>query len=380
MRKENIHLSMHNTVFEIDKLSSSLIDVCNPKNSIGLKCFQRFDEDYLWLPYGLESKNLSIKPSDETEEWQARMLLPKKVLEPGFEASDEEIQRLNRDLCRRDPNIHVMNYGLPIYKIDGTKFIVDLRNNRLCKLGSSDQELFFRDMIYRDSGYLCKVERNWIGKYNGHNEFGQLYIEVPHKAILDPKTMARLTDRQLREIKGKTDFELVVNQNDYHERRKSVLPRVDINGKVYRFDGETGLFSAKGSALPALDAQRFVLHKFEPTMSAYFDTKDNCLVDLDFRNLTQMPADVIRITLPIPFVIDGYGAAKRNGFEVKDTLMRYPTQTFFIAKIIPLEETAVGELFRKAGRSRDDIKANKTGIKKSSQPNQQQKNCGINRK
>jgi hypothetical protein len=377
MRKENIHLSMHNTVFEIDQLSSSLIDVCNPENTIGLRCFQRLDEKYLWLPYGLESKNLSIRPSDETEEWQARMLLPEKVLEPGFVASDEEIQQINRDLYRRDPNIHVMNYGLPIYKIDGTKFLVDLRNNRLCKQGSPDQELFFTDMIYRDSGYLCKVERNRIGKYNENNEFGQIYIEVPHKAILDPETMAILTNRQLREIKGKTDFELMVNQKDYHERRKRVLPRVDIKGKVYRFDGETGLFSAEGYALPALDAQRFVLHKFEPTMSAYFDTKDNCLVDLDFSNLTQMPADVISITLPIPFVIDGYGVAKRHGFDIKDTLMRYPTQTFFIAKTIPLEETAAGELFRKAGRSRDDIKSS---IKKSSQANPRQNNRGIKRK
>jgi hypothetical protein len=333
--KENIHLSMHNTFFEIDLAKGHLLEVCNPKNRIDLSLFQRFDDERLWLPYGLSSKNISTLPSDEALEWHARMILPLEVLQPDFLGTDEQILRLNQVLRTFDSEIHLANYGLPIIKIEGTRFIVDLRNNRLCEQQNPVNEMSFSHMKYRDSGYLVNYDLIFRNINNDFKGGEVIEINLPHKTVLDPNTMASLYGTTADEIKLKSDFEIIVDQRLYLQRSRGKVPTIDLAGNLYHFYIGFAM-EPKNKRLPKLPLTKFFGQCYSKTMIAYYNRDTGEIVSPDAPEFKSQAASIVFLELPWIPAIDPYGMAKLQHWEVKDYLLKCPLKKHITAVAIPI--------------------------------------------
>jgi len=343
MKKENIHLSMYNTVFEIDLSELKLIEVCNSKNSLSLSDFQNYDDNHLWLPYDLETKSLSIIPSTRTMGWQVRFILPKEVLRGDFEGTDQQIRRLNAALQKNDSNIHLANSGLPIYQIDDTNFIVDVRNKRLCEQRHPENEISVLDMQYHDSCYVFSFDRvikniSWKNdstrlESNHDPKPRDLEIRMPHMTELDPKSMAVLYKYPVSELKDKTDFEVMVNQQLFRQRQQSKMTSVHIAGQVYYLNLERNVFIPKIAPMPELTIKDFIQNKLTPTMTGYLDTENHQLLNPETVREKDLAPSVVRVDLPNLIAIDPFGVAMAKGWNIKETLLKYPLQKRITAQI-----------------------------------------------
>lgn len=380
MKKENIHLSMYNTAFEIDLNQSQLIEVCNPENKIRLSGFQKLDEKHLWLPYGLKSKNLSLLPSDQTGEWQARLILPKEVLRTDFEGTDQQIRRLNAAIQKYNPNIHLSNSGLPIYTIDGSSFIVDVRNKRVCEQQCPKNEISILDMHYHDSCYLFSFDRikkniSWKAgptrlESNDDPKPRDLEIRMPHMTELDPKTMSILYGYPLREIQDKTDFEVMVNQQLFRQRQQRKMTSVNIWGKVYNLNLERKVFIPKIADMPELAVKDFLQNKLTLTITGYLDTQTHTMLSPKTVREKNLGPSVVRVDLPQLDAIDPYGVALAKGWNVKETLLKYPLQKRVTAQIgyvptsAPMNDLPLDIPSDRQFRTKDPLKEAKKQIHK----------------
>lgn len=363
MRTENIHVSMHNTTFEINPDKAKLIEICNPQNTIAFSLFQRFDDGHLWLPYGLASKNASIVPSEDSQEWQSRLILPVEVFSHDFEGTDQQIKLLNNRLRKFDPQIRLANYGLPVYTLEGTPFIVDVRNNRLCEQRYPINELSFRDMTYVDSGYIVNYDLNWNAINNDYRGLHIIPVVIPQKTQLDPKTMSDIYGYPVHEITCKTDFSVIVDQRLFEQRRLRNFPSINIAGKIYYLNVTTGFFEPKIVSMPKLNIKDFTQARFTPTIIGYIDTKTHEMVKCEYGKDGQLPKTVVKIELPNEITIDPYGVAQKRGLNLKDTLLKYPLQKHITARIIPITDLMKCPIDIPKLHTEDKIKKKETDLK-----------------
>lgn len=338
MRTENIHVSIHNTTFEINPNKAKLIEVCNPHNTIAFNLFQKFDDRNLWLPYGLETKNASFVPSEQTKEWQSRFILPAEVFSPDFEGTDQQMRLLNNRLLRYNPEIRLANHGLPIYTLEGTPFIVDVRNNRLCEQRYPINELSFRDMTYVDSGYIVNYDLNWNAINNDYRGPHIIPLVIPHKTQLDPKTMSDIYGYPVHEIRHKTDFSVIVDQRLLNQRRLRNFPSINMAGKIYYLNVTAGCFEPKITAMSKLNIKDFRQNRLSPTMTGYLDTQTYEMVKCEPGKESDLPKTVVKIELPNETTIDPYGVALKKGWNLKDTLLKYPLQKHITARMTWLSD------------------------------------------
>jgi hypothetical protein len=243
--------------------------------------------------------------------------------------------------------------------IEGTIFEVDIETQRLIEQANPANTISFIDQM-TDQGthysmYYDLERKNQydtsMGSYESEHCDG---IKIPKLIDLDPFGMAEKYGYTVEQLKGKTDFEVIVNPEDLSLRHQGVLPLIEI--------GEDQLFiiELEKQQLRHLENDRIVLSLKDFDLSGdglkyigLYNPVKREMVDID-PSLTEFPDNVVKIILPSEIGLDPVATAKMYGINERDLLRRYPIQKEMKAEIIPLSETAIPAMIQ---RNREQLQS-----------------------
>ena len=241
-----------------------------------------------------------------------------------------------------------MERELPTIKIDNTVFIVDVDKTELRQKDNPKNTISFLDMTDLGDCYqidYCRATKNFPPPFSYESD---VTIRIPEMVKLDPEGMAIKYNCSIQEIRSKTDFDLMVDQNAYRERIAGLLPMVNIAGHTFYVDLRMGSlrphddFSTKGIIFNQIkdyyNEEKGVYqipynpttHQFEP-------------IDLD---ITSIPKHLIPIEFPSERKLDPIGYNKLHGNSLHREVKKLNLQLSFKAKEIFWSETNVPTLIK----------------------------------
>jgi hypothetical protein len=128
-----------------------------------------------------------------------------------------------------------MERELPIINIEGTDFLVDVKKVELREKTNPKNRIPVFEMQDVGNGYMFdySLEEKNIISFFSNNEVTT--VKIPELVKLDPVGMA--AKYKIADITGKTDFDVMVNQEALHKRIKmGILPTISIAGHTFYAD------------------------------------------------------------------------------------------------------------------------------------------------
>ncbi len=142
-----------------------------------------------------------------------------------------------------------MERELPTIVIEGTEFLFDIERTVLMEKGALHNEIDFRFM--KDLG--THYGFTYSTKSRNHSFYGSLddlvgqseqqadrkteiYVEIPRIADIDPEGMCRKYGCRIEDLKDKSDFEIMVDQEIFNERLRGIPVTIEFPGKTYLVD------------------------------------------------------------------------------------------------------------------------------------------------
>jgi hypothetical protein len=235
-----------------------------------------------------------------------------------------------------------------IYMINQTSYEVDIHKQVLRQTNRQANEIsFIRDMI--DMGYCYHLVYDQQSDTNTYMEpDGQRYrlVSVPQMTMLDPEGMSDKYDQPTVQIRGRPDFEVIVDHELLAQRKQGILPEIDVAGQRFIVDLALHELRHAYGFTPALNLLSFTISDDGNHFEAYYHPVLKQIVELDLK-LLELPEHVIKLKIPNEIGLDPYGAAKIYGMDEYEVLRRYPPQKDLKAEVIPLSETHVPALIRR---------------------------------
>lgn len=242
-----------------------------------------------------------------------------------------------------------MERELPTINIEGTDFVVDVNNAELREKDNLENIISFFEMRDVNDGYVFEYslkDKNLPGLFDNDTTT----VRIPEMVILDPEGMARKYHIQPEAIQGKTDFDIMVDQQAFDMRvNKGVLPTVDIAGHTFYVDIRMNMlrpkddFLSKGIVFDEID------HYFSEERSAYlipYDPGKHEFRELDYDKITAYPENLVAVEFPFQKVLDPVGWNRNGGWDIKDNLKQTGIKAHFTAKTIPWQETYLPEIIK----------------------------------
>lgn len=271
-----------------------------------------------------------------------------------------------------------MEYKLPVIIIEGTEFVVDVNSCLLQEKSNPHNTISFSHMKDTESGYefeYCRDDKNIPFFFHSDNSVN---ITLPSLIELDPEGMARKYNLSVHDLKGKTDFDVMVDPVEYNKRvAMGMLPTVDIAGHTFYVDLRMDMLRPKDDFL----SKGIVFSKIE---GYYIEDKEKYLVpynpkthefqELDWGKITEYPKDLIAVEFPSERKLDPIGWNRLTGADLHDGLKHTGLRSHFNAEIIPWEKTVLHNVIRE-NRERE----NKQVENKNKQPSDPDREQGRRR-
>lgn len=261
-----------------------------------------------------------------------------------------------------------MKNELPIIKIHGIDFLIDVNKFELREKNNPTNTLSVFSMNDFQNGYEFGLNTETKGfDYEWMVDLRESNTCIPHMARLDPMGMAKKLGLHVAQVKNKTDFELMVDQDAYHNRViKNVIPTLEIAGHRYEVDmGKNMLRSTQdvystGINFSAIE-KYFDLDDF--TYKIPYNTKTHQSPDLDYLMMKELPKDIIIVSFPAESVLDRIGWNRKYGYDVTYGLMQNGLKLNFKAEQVPFEKLLKQKNMTKKENSKnssDDVKGRLT--------------------
>lgn len=250
-----------------------------------------------------------------------------------------------------------MERTLPTLDIEATAFIIDVARQELRERDDPANTISFLEMKDHGTHYILRYDPD---VRNLPEVFGKEIIEVsvPQMVTLDPEGMSLAHGVGLSQLKGKTDFDLIVDQDLVKQRRNGQLPVIEIAGHPFYVDVRIGLlrpkddFSTMGISFDAID---HCLKVDERMYEINYNPASKEFVYVDYRNITSMPEGVIIVEIPHESILDPIAYARKYGFDEREMLRANPPQEGMKARTVPWKETPIEEILA------DNIKRKQPG-------------------
>lgn len=236
---------------------------------------------------------------------------------------------------------------LPIFTIEGITFLVDLDKQVLRQTNDLSNEIsFIKDMLDKGTHYrlFYDPERKNVPRQT-YDPMQLKEIEVPPLVTLDPEGMAARYGTTVEQLKGKTDFEVIVDQELLEQRLSGALPRINIAGEQFIVDLRLQELRHAQHFHPVLSLKSFNLSNDGWKYEAFYHPVMKQVVRIDPK-LTEFPDSVIKIELPNEIGLDPIGAARGYGLNMRDLLRLHPIRRELKATVIPLSETHIPALIQ----------------------------------
>jgi hypothetical protein len=233
-----------------------------------------------------------------------------------------------------------------IFEIEGTSFEVDIDKQVLRQTNDQTNEIsFINDMTDLGRYYLLRYDQ--VTKRPEPERYDQ-YVEtvaIPPLIQLDPEGMSEKHGISMDQLAGKTDFEVIVDQQALELRRNGLLPQIDLAGEMFTVDLSLQELRNSKYFFPVISLKSFELTNDGWHYEAYYHPVMKQVVDLDPK-LLEFPEGVIKLKIPNEIGLDPVATARQYGMEERDMLRRYPIQKDLKAEVIPLSETHIPSLIR----------------------------------
>lgn len=244
---------------------------------------------------------------------------------------------------------------MPLLEIEGTQFIVDADKQVLREFHNPANEIsFVEDMTDRQSHYELRYNPGTQSVAARHLTADEVIsVGVPQLTQLDPESMSRKYGVPVEELKGKTDFEVIVDQEALALRHSGKLPLIDINGEAFVVDLRMQELRHAEYFYPVISLKSFELTEDGWHYTAFYEPVMKRVVELD-PGLTEFPDHVFQIRIPNEIGLDPVATAREYGMDEKELLRRYPIEKDLKAEIIPLTETNIPRLIQ---QNREKLKS-----------------------
>lgn len=277
--------------------------------------------------------------------------LPDGPVEMGDQSNaiteNMEKTNMNNNNQSIDNNVEPMTArNLPRVMFGGDVFLVDVLKEEFRQSDNQRNIISFDMMVREGDGYLVIYDplvKNVPGPDRYQHPDIQT-VEVPPLGLMDLEGMAIRYGRDIEAIRGKSDYEIIVDQKVLADRLAGILPIVDIAGDLFYVDvrlGELRLkddFSHNGIHFSQLEPHPLIAPQ---TLRFFYDKETKQAVRYDADELMEIPKNVTAFEIPIMEKLDPVRIATMYGLDMQDFLMKVPPQARFEAKVLPWEQTGL---------------------------------------
>lgn len=242
-----------------------------------------------------------------------------------------------------------MERALPVYTVEGTDFLVDVEKMELREKANPENTISLFDM--RDMGDRYQFEYDRKGKNMpalvGHRD--STYVSIPQLVELDPDGMAQKYGYTTQQIQGKTDFDLMVDQEALKERMTGRLPTMDILGHTFYVDLRMDMLRPKDDFLSEGIVFSKIDYLFDEEKQAYlipYNPQTHAFRELDSSRLTEIPKDIVLISFPSERELDPISWNRKNGFDETFGLKETNIKSHFVAKLVEWKDVGIEEIIK----------------------------------
>ena len=202
---------------------------------------------------------------------------------------------------------------------------------------------------------------------------GVMAWPVPTRVELDPEGMAEKYGVHQEEIGGKSDFEVMVNQEMYMLRKLGKLPTVKLCDLDFIIDLRYSELRVKSDfarrSISFHDINQYrgidVVSDEKDKLWFPYEPEKRSVSNILFRRLEIIPPEIVMIELPNEKTLDPFNYARANQIDIQAFLKLNPIQGFeFEAKIIPWGKTNLPEIIRE-NVNRKIVMTQRSGIAKN---------------
>lgn len=239
---------------------------------------------------------------------------------------------------------------LPIYKIDGVEFIVDVNQLELRGKDNPKNVISIRDMEELPTeGYKFwfSPKSKGLTKYS---EWEAKYIEIPDFVKLDPIGMAKKHNISEDRIVQMDDFILMVNQDAFDKiANRRILPTIDIAGHTFYIDLLNDRLQPKDDVwsrgIIFSELNYYHSHK-DNTFTIPYNQRTHTFQEVSL-NVKEIPEDLIVIQIPGKRTLDPIGQNKAGNLNNSDFLKKEGVHLQHEAKVIPWHQTRFAETIKR---------------------------------
>ncbi|MBS0027250.1 hypothetical protein ACTJJ0_12355 [Chitinophaga sp. 22321] len=260
-----------------------------------------------------------------------------------------------------------MERVLPVLTIEGIKFTADAIQLELREKENPENIISFENMRDVGNGYsfeYSRREKNLPSLFNMES----VTVTIPEWVLLDPVGMAQKYGLTPETLKGKTDFELMVDQEALDYRiNKGMLPTVDIAGQLFYVDLRMDMlrpkddFLSKGIVLSEIGS--YHLGESDEYLIPY-NPKTHEFQEIDLGKITEYPKDLIAAKFPSEWKLDPIGWNRLTRVDWHDGLKHTGLRSHCNAEIIPWEKTVLRDVIRE-NRERENKQTENKNIQPS---------------
>lgn len=243
-----------------------------------------------------------------------------------------------------------MKRELPVYNIEGTDFIVDVNNLQLREKANPDNVIPVFDMRDVGDGYVFDYspnEKNIPKLFSDDMDIRT--VKIPELVQLDPVGMAEKHGCPVHTVQGKTDFELMVDQQALGKRLMGQLPTIDIAGHTFYVDIRMDMLRPKDDFLSSGIVFSQIDYYYDDDKEAYiipYNPKSHEFQELDYEKITALPKNIIAVSFPHESVLDPIGFNRKIGLDDTNGLKEKQLKPHSEAKLIDWKETGIGQIIK----------------------------------
>jgi len=244
-----------------------------------------------------------------------------------------------------------MKRELPTYLIEGTEFIVDVSKLELREKSNPSNVISFSEMRHLGDRYQFTYslhDKNTPSFFNGGTD--NITVSVPSLVSLDPIGMAVRYGDGKRGIEGKSDLDLMVDQEALKHRLMGFLPTIDIAGHTFYVDLRMDRLRPKDDFLSNGVSFRDIDHCYDDQRHVYtfpYNPKTHEFQDIDGDTLTAIPKELLAVEIPHEHFMDPVGLNRKMGLDEKADLKFVGVRTHFQAKIIDWKSLGIEAIIQK---------------------------------
>lgn len=242
-----------------------------------------------------------------------------------------------------------MKRELPVINIQGTDFSVDIEKLHLREKSNENNFIPLGYMAEVLGGYEFEYGLESRNIRNIWTDEESVNIKIPELVELDPLGLSIRYNIPLEQLKGKSDFEILVDQKAFDLRvNKGMLPTIDIEGDIFYVVLDKGRLIAKddpmskGIPIPTFEQYDQILGE---NVFAY-NPKNREIKEIDYLKITEIPKDLIAIRLPFSFSLDPIGWNLMNNRDARFGLKTSNFKMHFSSPKIPWEKTDLPDIVR----------------------------------